>query len=94
VIGRRGSPNPAAITRADIRRLRAAPPAVVLRQHIPKRLLRQNERYFRGAVGTSGMRELDVALVELLTGQYRLEAEFPQYEGSAPRLEVWVRNDR
>ncbi len=85
---------PDAITRADILRLRSSPPAVVLRQHIPAKVLRQNERYFRGAVGKSGLREMDVALVELLTGRYRLEAEFPQHEGWAPRLEVWVRNDR
>ncbi len=85
---------PDAITRADILRLRASPPAVVLRQHIPAKILRMNEWYFRGAPGTSGLGALDAALVELLTAEYRLEAEFPQHLGSAPRLEVWVRNDR
>lgn len=85
---------PDSITRADILRLRASPPVVVLRQHIPAKILKQNEWYFRGAPGTSGLRELDVELVELLTEHYRLEAEFPQHEGWAPRLEVWVRNDR
>ena len=85
---------PDAIAREDILRLRASPPAVVLRQHIPARLLKLNEGYFRGGVGESGLRDLDVALVELLTEHYRLEAEFGQYQGHAPHLEVWVRNDR
>jgi hypothetical protein len=86
------TPDP--VVRADIVRLLAAPPAVVVRQHIPTRALKLNELYFRGVVGKSGLREMDAALEKLLTESYRLEATFGQYEGWAPKLEVWVRNDR
>ncbi len=85
---------PDAVVRADIVRLLAAPPAVVVRQHIPAKALKLNERYFRGVVGKSGLRDMEAALEKLLTESYRLEARFGQYEGSAPKLEVWVRNDR
>lgn len=85
---------PDAVTRADIPRLEAAMPPVILRQHIQASILKLNEGYFRGKAGRSGLRDLDVALVELLTAHYRLEAEYPQYLGYASHLEVWVRKDR
>lgn len=84
---------PDRITRSDLERILAAPPAVVVRMHLDKRFLETNESYFR-ATGASAAREFQDRLIALLDGRYELVERTADGGVHRPAMEVWVRRDR
>ncbi len=83
---------PDSVVDADLQRLLADPPPVVVWQWVDYRMLRTHEAYFRDR-RPSALRRMQNRLAGLLTERYVLEASHPS--GSRwPDVEVWVRRDR
>lgn len=82
---------PDRVVDADLARLRADPPVVIVYHEISGGLMDVNEKYFRGAK-ESGLRRMQAALIEMAPG-YRLAGFYEPWRRLSP-LQVWVRNDR
>jgi hypothetical protein len=82
---------PDRVVDADLARLRANPPVVIVYHEISGGLMDVNEKYFRGAK-ESGLRRMQAALIEMAPG-YRLAGFYEPWKRLSP-LQVWVRNDR